>query len=430
MTSWTPGRLDVFARGADSGLWHQWHDNGWSGWQPLGGVLSSAPAAATSGPGRLHVFARGADSGLWHQGFDGTAWSGWESLGGALTSAPAAASSGSGRLHVFARGLDSALWHRSFDGTAWSGWESLGGALTSAPAVASWGPGRLDVFAAGLDSALWHRSFDGASWSGWEGLGGALTSAPAVASWGLGRLDVFAAGLDSALWHRTFEGGWGGWESLGGLLTSGPAAASWGRDRIDVFATGTDSALWHRWWVAAPAPEPTPPAAMPTVRVHAKILTAPDVAVTDAIARMREVYATVGIAVELASTERLDLPTLNDVDVGDCIRGQTTAEQGELFAHRSGAGPNDVVVYFVRSTVPPYNGCATFPAGRPGAVVARGATQWTLGHEVGHVLGLGHVGSRDSLMTGGGTSNITNPPPDLSPGEGQTMLSSPFSQEV
>ena len=58
------------------------------------------------------------------------------------------------------------------------------------------------------------------------------------------------------------------------------------------------------------------------------------------------------------------------------------------FANRDGAGGNDVVVYFVRSTVPPFNGCAAHPAGRPGAVVARGASQWTLAHEVGHVLGL------------------------------------------
>ena len=39
-------------------------------------------------------------------------WSGWESLGGKLTSGPAAASWSEGRLDVFARGTDNALWHR------------------------------------------------------------------------------------------------------------------------------------------------------------------------------------------------------------------------------------------------------------------------------------------------------------------------------
>jgi hypothetical protein len=50
-------------------------------------------------------------------------------------------------------------------------------------------------------------------------------------------------------------------------------------------------------------------------------------------------------------------------------------------------------------------------------VVARGATIWTLAHEVGHVLGLRHVNDNDRLMTGNGTSNIVNPPADLTAGE-------------
>jgi len=82
------------------------------------------------------------------------------------------------------------------------------------------------------------------------------------------------------------------------------------------------------------------------------------------------------------------------------------------------------VVYFVRSTVPPFNGCAAFPAGRPGAVVAQVATVWTLGHEVGHVLGLNHVNDNNRLMTGNGTSNITNLPPDLISTEVITMRAS------
>ena len=94
---------------------------------------------------------------------------------------------------------------------------------------------------------------------------------------------------------------------------------------------------------------------------------------------------------------------------------QTTAEQNQLFAHRNNAGANDVVVYFVRSTVPPFNGCAAHPAGRPSGSGGRAGngTQWTLAHEVGHVLGLLHVDNNNRLMTGNGTANITNPPPDL-----------------
>jgi hypothetical protein len=195
----------------------------------------------------------------------------------------------------------------------------------SGPGAVSWGSGRIDVFVVGADSALWHKWFQN-GWSGWESLGGTLISAPAASSWAPGRLDIFAAGTDSAMWHKWFQNGWSGWESLGGLLTSEPAAVSWGPNRIDSFVMGTDSALWHKW----------------------------------------------------------------------CTLGNTTAEQNQLFNNRNNAGADDVVVYFVRSTVPPFNGCAAHPAGQPGAVVAQGATQWTLGHEVGHVLGLFHVNNKRS----------------------------------
>lgn len=161
------------------------------------------------------------------------------------------------------------------------------------------------------------------------------------------------------------------------------------------------------------------------VRLHVKTVQAPNIAINTMVNNMVQVFATVGIDVRLVSTETLDLPaTFLDIDVGSCTLGSTTTEQNQLFSNRNNAGPNDVVVYFVRSTVPPFNGCATHPPGRPGAVVAAGATQWTMAHEVGHVLGLRHVDDNNRLMTGNGTGNITNPPPDLVPGEASTMQSS------
>lgn len=160
-----------------------------------------------------------------------------------------------------------------------------------------------------------------------------------------------------------------------------------------------------------------------TVRLHTKVLTQPTISIDTMINSMRQVYEPVGIRVVHMSNETLNLPDLNVVDVGGCTRGETTTEQNQLFNNRNNVGRNDVVVYFVQATNPPYNGCAAHPSGRPGAVVASGATRWTLGHEIGHVLGLSHVNDNNRLMTGNGTSNITNPPPDLVNSEISTMKS-------
>jgi len=174
----------------------------WTDWENLGGVLTSGAGVSSWSSGRLDVFARGTDSALWHKWYE-SGWSDWESLGGTLTSAPGAVSWDQGRIDVFARGTDSALWHKWYD-SGWSDWESLGGILTSSPAASSWAAGRLDVFACGTDSALWHKWYD-SGWSDWESLGGTLISAPAAVSWGPDRIDCFGMGIDSALLHKWWE---------------------------------------------------------------------------------------------------------------------------------------------------------------------------------------------------------------------------------
>jgi hypothetical protein len=93
-----------------------------------------------------------------------------------------------------------------------------------------------------------------------------------------------------------------------------------------------------------------------------KILETPNrFTIDEQFAAMQEVYAVAGVRVDWASTENLNIPSLNDVDVGGCTMGSVTSEQTTLFGNRNFVGANDVVVYFVRSTVPGYNGCAAHP---------------------------------------------------------------------
>ena len=145
---------------------------------------------------------------------------------------------------------------------------------------------------------------------------------------------------------------------------------------------------------------------------------------------MIDVYATYGVRVHRVSDETLNLPLLNDLDVGACTMGSVTTEQTQLMANRNSAAPTTSSrISCVRptrhSTVAP----RTQPTGRRRSSASI-ASEWTLGHEVGHVLGLRHVTPADRLMMGGGTNNITNPPPDLIASEVQTMDNSPFTQNL
>lgn len=161
------------------------------------------------------------------------------------------------------------------------------------------------------------------------------------------------------------------------------------------------------------------------IRIHAKVVTPPTVPLPTMFHRMREVYASCAVDVEWASEEILDLPELTVVEAGTCQATDITAEQVEAFGHRNFVDEGDVVVYFVQSTDPPYNGCAAHPEGRPGAIVTAIASEWTLGHEIGHLLGLRHVPNRrNRLMTTGGTHNVTDPPPDLDDSERATLIAS------
>jgi C1A family cysteine protease len=248
-TSWAANRIDVVARGTDSAVYHRWWDGAhWNGWESLGGMVQGAPAICSWAAGRLDMFAVGGDHHLYHKWYQG-GWSAWENLGGVLSGDPCAVSWGPNRIDVFARGMDSAMYHLWWDGAHWGGWESLGGTIDSAPAVSSWAPNRLDCFAKGTDSRLYHKWWNGAAWSGWENLGGYVGGDPGAESWGPNRIDVFYPGSTFHMMHKWWDGtAWSGEEDLGGVLSSGVGVSSWAAGRLDCFVEGTDSAMYHKWY--------------------------------------------------------------------------------------------------------------------------------------------------------------------------------------
>jgi hypothetical protein len=190
---------------------------------------------------------------------------------------------------------------------------------------------------------------------------------------------------------------------------------------ITAARTGSDRLRITTWG-------PRLPPLVGRARLHFKFLTYPAIAVDDMLAMMRQIFLTAGISLEVLSKQDLpDLPLLDDLDVGTCTTAEPlTAEQEELFGYRDGVGTNEFVVYFVRSITQGYAGCAVSTTEKPSAVVSSNARQWTLAHEVGHVLDLLHVtdaSESNRLMFDGYPTKM---PPELVDSERDTILMSTF----
>jgi hypothetical protein len=256
ISSWAPGRLDIFGVGADGKtLYHKWYSGGaWSGWEPRTTGYSSGVGAVSWGYNRLDVVGKRASDGtVAHEYWTGTSWQ-KDNLGGYILSDPDISSWGSGRLDVFALGADGkTLFHKWFtEGAGWSAWEERTTGYSSSPSAVSWGYNRIDVVAKrASDGSVSHEYWDGTSWQK-DNLGGYVNGAPEITSWGPGRLDVFALGADSkTMYHKWFTTaeGWSEWEALGTGYSSSPGAVSWGYNRLDVVGIrGSDNGIKHEYW--------------------------------------------------------------------------------------------------------------------------------------------------------------------------------------
>ena len=241
--------ITMFVRGGpDNGIWYQfWGGSSWSGWRTLGGTITSDPTSVSSA-GQTYVFVRGGpDNGVWYRNGTGTSYSGWQSLGGTVTSNIAATSSGS-NITIFVRGSpDKGILYQNWDGSSWSGWQSLGGTIISDPASVS-SAGQTFVFVrGGPDNGIWYRNGTGTSYSGWRSLGGNITSNIAATSSGSNITIFVRGGPDNGIWYRNWDGvSWSGWQGLGGTITSDPASVSSAGQTYVFVRGGPDNGIWYR----------------------------------------------------------------------------------------------------------------------------------------------------------------------------------------
>lgn len=449
----TPENFELVVPSAVGGLMHHWRDNSmssfpWRGPNYFGGErpwTSASLIQSSLGPSDLELIGL-QDGRLAHFWRWAGSWNGPALFGTGHTGNPAFIQSTFGRngnFEVVVPNASGGLSHyfRNNDPIVtapWTGPIAFGsGNVRGVAMIQGNFGGNFEVVAVEDDRLVFYWR-DGSGWNGPFTIGTGVTGRPSLiqSTFGTrGNFEVIVPSVGGGLahywrnnddpslpWFGPFPFGSG---TIGEVSC---IQSSFGPGNLEVVAREGNRLAFY-WRVNGPPWTWSGPFYIceETVTLHFKNVVDPatfGVPVSNMLDQMRIVYETAGLRVNVASTETLSLPSLIDVNVNCSGIGFLDAEQDALFANRNSAGPRDLCIYFVRSTLPPLNGCAAHPAGRPGAIVCSVASPWTLGHEVGHVLGLGHVGPTDRLMVGSGTWGITNPPPDLVQSEVSAMRGS------
>jgi hypothetical protein len=260
---WFNGNSNKWFNGVS---WNPLDDDG--SWVALDGgfPMGSGPSVITAEGDVRHIFVRGADGAVYHNylvGLFDQSLKQWEPLGGLITGAPAAVYVGSGVIDVYARGLDDRLYQRWWDGAQWNPTDRWylhdDGAfrLASSPAVIAWGDNQREVYAQGTDGAVWTKSFDGASWGPWNSLDGGIKGAPSVVSVNTElRADLYVRGWDDQIWQKwrvdqdwypgTLE--WTQHQDGGFQLGSSPAVVAYGTAFRGVYASDPNGVLFFKYW--------------------------------------------------------------------------------------------------------------------------------------------------------------------------------------
>jgi Repeat of unknown function (DUF346) len=175
-------QMHVFVRGVANNMLHRFWvccEPSWRPWENLGGQWKGAPDAISLGSGHVEVFARGLDDAIWHNFFVGGRWSGWRSLGAPPVRAASDPGAAAGyrirgltsqrEISLFVTGTDAAIWGtRWIEGGGWEPWETLGGQAMGAPDATYDTPTRVNVFArSGINGFIYFRIRSG-GWGNWE----------------------------------------------------------------------------------------------------------------------------------------------------------------------------------------------------------------------------------------------------------------------
>ena len=239
-------------------VWSTWPllNTGWSPWQPLAGLsIASDPTAIVNDDSTIEVFVKGSNNQLYHiwQTSPHGAWSGWESLGGILTSNISVIKNAYHGLEAFVKGNDNQLYHiaQNKQHGDWMGWQPLAGlSIASDPTAIVNDDSTIEVFVKGSNNQLYHiwQTSPHGAWSGWESLGGILTSNISVIKNAYHGLEAFVKGNDNQLYHMwqgKQHGDWSFMTSLGGTILSNSNAVVNDGINLYAFVKGADGTLYY-----------------------------------------------------------------------------------------------------------------------------------------------------------------------------------------
>lgn len=316
--SWSPNRVDCFARTASGSLSWTYRENGaWSAPRDLGGKLASAPSCVVRGPGGINCFATSAKGVLATIYLNGATWGKWASLGGELKpTRVSCVTLGRDRIVCFARGRADQLMSRRWGGgKTWEAWRDLGGALGGDPECILVGSASAACFVRGASGELVAFLPDATGRSGgWTTLGGLIEGKPSCVRLRSGEAACAAQSRSSRLqvWRGMplFAASAGLNTSIDDTVTGEPACALQGATLV-CFTRNARRQLVRHTFAAADA-------------THDAVLDAPQVTAITCLS--------VGEGIGCALTDaahKLQFAADQDLETGGGVGGPATASVDE-----------------------------------------------------------------------------------------------------